>query len=166
MSDSENDTEKITHLNHLLFTTTGTETFWFRDQYCAHYILQRVQAWDSSDQTGKEQLTLLIPSKGRDRILIKGGINRVRFTGNEKPSFLTTNPEEYGFKNHNVNSPGWCGSVDCVPACETKGHWFDSQSGHMPGLWVRSPVGGAWEATTHWCFSPPLSHPLPLSKKK
>ena len=26
---------------------------------------------------------------------------------------------------------------------EAKGSWFDSQSGHMPGLWARSPVGGA-----------------------
>ena len=29
---------------------------------------------------------------------------------------------------------GYCGSVDRVLACEPKGHWFDSQSGHMPGL--------------------------------
>ena len=62
-------------------------------------------------------------------------------------------------------SPGWCGSVDWVPACEPKGHWFDSQSGHMPGLWARSPVGGAREATTHWCFSLSLSLSLPLSLK-
>ena len=40
--------------------------------------------------------------------------------------------------------------------------WF--QSGQMPGLRTRSPVGGAWETTTHWCFSPFLS-PL-LSKNK
>ena len=32
---------------------------------------------------------------------------------------------------------------------EPKGHQFDSQSGHMPGLQARSPVGGAQEATTH-----------------
>ena len=38
-------------------------------------------------------------------------------------------------------SPGWCGSVDWVSACEPKNLWFDSQSGHMPGLWARSPVG-------------------------
>ena len=31
-------------------------------------------------------------------------------------------------------SSGWCGSVDWIPACEPKGHWFDSQSGYMPGL--------------------------------
>ena len=61
--------------------------------------------------------------------------------------------------------PGWCGSVDWVPACEPKGCWFDSQSGHMPGLWARSPVGGTWEATMHWCFSPSLSPSLPLSLK-
>ena len=59
--------------------------------------------------------------------------------------------------------PGWCGSVDWVLACKPKGHWFDSQSGHMPGLQARSLVGGAWEATTHWCFSPCLSPSLPLS---
>ena len=28
-------------------------------------------------------------------------------------------------------SPGWCGSVDRALACEPKGRWFDSQSGHM-----------------------------------
>ena len=39
-------------------------------------------------------------------------------------------------------SPGWCGSVDWVPACEPKGRWFNSQSGHKPGLWARFPVGG------------------------
>ena len=26
--------------------------------------------------------------------------------------------------------------------CKPKGHWFDSQSGHMPGLQARSPAGG------------------------
>ena len=37
----------------------------------------------------------------------------------------------------------WCGSVDWVLACEPKHCQFDSQSGHMPGLQARSPVGGA-----------------------
>ena len=41
------------------------------------------------------------------------------------------------------SGPGWCGSVDWAPACEPKGHQFDSQLGHMPGLWARSPVGWA-----------------------
>ena len=31
----------------------------------------------------------------------------------------------------------------------TKGHWFNSQSGHVPGLRARSPVGDTQEATTH-----------------
>ena len=36
-------------------------------------------------------------------------------------------------------------SVDCKPnACQ-----LDPQSGNMPGLRARSPVGGAREATTH-----------------
>ena len=61
--------------------------------------------------------------------------------------------------------PSWCGSVDWASACEPKGCWFDSQSGHMPVLRARSPVGGAQEATTHWCFSPLLSFSCPLSLK-
>ena len=60
--------------------------------------------------------------------------------------------------------PGWCGSVDWVLACKPEGHWFDSQSGHMPELQARSPVGGVQEATTHWCFSLSLSFLSPLSK--
>ena len=62
-------------------------------------------------------------------------------------------------------SPGWCGSVDWAPACEQKGHQFDSQSGHMPGLQARSPVGGAREAP-HADVSLPFSLPSPLSKNK
>ena len=38
--------------------------------------------------------------------------------------------------------PGWHSSVDSVLACDPKGHQFNSQSGHMPGLWAGSPVGG------------------------
>ena len=38
--------------------------------------------------------------------------------------------------------------------------------GHTPGLWVRSPVGGAQEKTTHWCFSPSISPSLPFSRNK
>ena len=40
--------------------------------------------------------------------------------------------------------------------------WLSGLStGHMPGLRDRSPVGGAREATTHWCFSPSLSPSFP-----
>ena len=59
---------------------------------------------------------------------------------------------------------GWCGSVDWAPAREQKGHWFDSQSGHVPGLQAGSLVGGVWEATDR-CFSPSLPPSLPLSLK-
>ena len=61
-------------------------------------------------------------------------------------------------------TPDWCGSVDWVPACEPKGCWFDSQSGHMHGLQARSPVGVVREG--NWSmFSPCLSSSLPLSLK-
>ena len=59
------------------------------------------------------------------------------------------------------SSPGWCGSVDLVPACEPKGHQFDSQSGCMPGLQARSPVGGTQIDASLFC-----SLPSPLSKSK
>ena len=59
---------------------------------------------------------------------------------------------------------GWCGSVDWAPVCELKGFWFDSQLGHMTGLWATFPVGGMWEATA-WSFSPSLSPSLHLSLK-
>ena len=38
--------------------------------------------------------------------------------------------------------------IECRSANQ-KGCWFDSQSGHMPGLQARSPAGGAQEAATH-----------------
>ena len=57
----------------------------------------------------------------------------------------------------NRASPEWCGPVGWVSSCKPKDFQFDSQSGHMPGLRVGSPLGGAWEANTHWCFSPSLS---------
>ena len=40
------------------------------------------------------------------------------------------------------NGSGGCSSVDGVLACKPKGCWFYSQSGHMPGLWSKAPVGG------------------------
>ena len=47
-------------------------------------------------------------------------------------------------KNKN---PDWCGSVNSLLICKPKSHWFNSQSGHMPGFLARSPVGGVWEVT-------------------
>ena len=64
------------------------------------------------------------------------------------------------------SSLGWSSSVDWVLAYEPKGQWFDSQSGHMPGLWARSSVAGMWEATAHWYFSSFLSSSLCHSKNK
>ena len=42
---------------------------------------------------------------------------------------------------------------------QTRGHWFDSQSGHMCGLQSQSPFEGVREAIdgcslSHRCFSP------------
>ena len=48
--------------------------------------------------------------------------------------------------------------------CEPKGRWVDSQSVHMPGLWVRSPVGGRARGN-HTLIFLSLSPSLPLSLK-
>ena len=48
--------------------------------------------------------------------------------------------------------------------CGPKGHRFDSQAGHMPGLWARSPVG-VCEWQPHIDVSLSLSPALPLSLK-
>ena len=53
-------------------------------------------------------------------------------------------------------------SVKLSLACKPKGHWCNSQSGHMPGLQPRSPGGGMGEAMDQcfshkWCFSPSRS---------
>ena len=54
--------------------------------------------------------------------------------------------------------------MDWAPACDSKGHWFDSQSGHMPGLWARSPAG-SWERQPHIeGFSPSLPLSLKINK--
>ena len=45
-----------------------------------------------------------------------------------------------------------------------KGGQFDSQSGHMPGLWARSPVWGVREETLIFLSS--LSPSLPLSENE
>ena len=50
--------------------------------------------------------------------------------------------------------------------CKPKGCWFHSQSGHTPALQARSPVGGALEATIHWCFPLPPFSTSPLSENK
>ena len=60
-----------------------------------------------------------------------------------------------------IPSPGWCGSEDWVPACKPKGHQFNSQWQYMPELQSRSSVGGMWDATTHWPFSPFVLPPWP-----
>ena len=46
-------------------------------------------------------------------------------------------------KNQKEQGLGWCGSVDCVLACEPNDRQFDSQSGRMPGMraW--------WRGTPH-----------------
>ena len=57
-------------------------------------------------------------------------------------SFISPNREVLFFQLKNFSCCGW-GTVAWVSACQPKGRWFDSQSGHMPGLRARSPVGGA-----------------------
>ena len=58
-------------------------------------------------------------------------------------------------------SPDWCGSVGWALSCKLKGRHFNSQSGHLPGLWARSPVGGLC-ARGNQLFLLHISESLPL----
>ena len=60
-------------------------------------------------------------------------------------------------------SPDWCVSLGWVPACELKGCRFNSGSGHMTGLWARSPFGSMQVATD--VPLPLFLPPFPLSLK-
>ena len=68
---------------------------------------------------------------------------------------------------NNVIFPGSYVSVDWVPAREPKGRQFYSQSGYMPGLQARSPLGGCVRGNHTLMFlSLSFSLPFPLSKNK
>ena len=71
----------------------------------------------------------------------------------------------FRLKNSSVGLAGVAQWIECQPANQ-KVTCSIPCLGHMPGLWARSPVEGAGEATTHSCFSPSLSPSLPLSKNK
>ena len=48
--------------------------------------------------------------------------------------------------------PGWCGSIGWASPCKPKGRRLDSQSGHVPRLWVWPWLGCLQKATSQ-CFS-------------
>ena len=58
--------------------------------------------------------------------------------------------------------------IEHQPAYEPKGRRFDSQSGHIPGLQARLPVGGVRKRGNHTLMFLSLSFslPSPLSKNK
>ena len=55
-----------------------------------------------------------------------------------------------------TNSPDWYGSVGWMSSHKAKDRWFDSQSRHMPGLWVQSPGRGTCEKQPIDVGLPPL----------
>ena len=57
-------------------------------------------------------------------------------------------------------SPDWCGSVGQSRSHKLKGHWFDSWSWHMPGLWVQSLVGVHMKGN-QWMFLSRINVSLP-----
>ena len=69
-----------------------------------------------------------------------------------------------GIKIDDFSLAGVAQWVECQPANQRVTSSIPSQ-GTCIGVWAKSPVGCAWEATTHWCFSPSLSPSLPLSLK-
>ena len=66
--------------------------------------------------------------------------------------------------------PVWLSWLGHLPVDLLKGHKFDSPPGHMPGLWVPSPVractrGNQLMFLSHIDVFAPLSPSLPLSLK-
>ena len=84
----------------------------------------------------------------------EGGINTkgnqyfVEHTDEAAEKQLTYNTYIYNLKTSKGTLAGVAQWTEHQPENE-KGHRFDSQSGHMLGLWARSQVGDTREATTH-----------------
>ena len=74
---------------------------------------------------------------------VREACRRNKFQEEDRNSFWSCLVYIHRHPNENMTQscPGWCGSVDWVPACEPKGHRFNFQTGHRPGLWASSPVG-------------------------
>ena len=64
-----------------------------------------------------------------------------------------------------ASHPGWCGSVNQVPACELKSHWLDSQSGHCLGCGPGPCLGALERHSVSLSLSPSLPSPLSRNKK-
>ena len=62
-------------------------------------------------------------------------------------------------KSHSF--PDQYGSVGWELACKAKGRLFNSGSGHMPRLWVQSPVG-EFMRVNQSVFLSPINVSLPL----
>ena len=75
-----------------------------------------------------------------------------RFGNRHKPTYSRNGKQKKIFKKDKHTLAGVAQRTERRPAWRPESCQFGSRSGHMPGLWARSPVGGTWEATTHWCF--------------
>ena len=63
-----------------------------------------------------------------------------------------------------IRSSGWCGSVDWAPACESKGHQFDSQSRAHDCVAGQVPSRGRMRGNHTLMFLSLSFSPLPHSK--
>ena len=68
--------------------------------------------------------------------------------GHWKDNMGLLGPTWWALKNY-IEQPWLVWLSESSAGCQSMGLQFGSQSGHMPGLQARSPVGDAQEATTH-----------------
>ena len=150
---SSENTSKCLDLHYLPSRQMG-RTLWGGESHMS-WVMRKRESMQHLEQRVVWQVCVTSKKKTRERFK-----NVISIHWKSPPDLSLNNN-----KKNNYFGPGWCGSVHWVWACKPNGRQFDSQSGHMPGLLGRSPVRGAREATTHWCFSPSLSPSLLLSLK-
>ena len=74
--------------------------------------------------------------------------------GSLDPSLQDSGGKEVQPCENNDVHPGWCDSVGWELTAKPKGQRFNSWSGHIPGLWVRSPVGVHMKGNQSMYLSP------------
>ena len=130
---SDNNVHSLAHLlfRPPLFLIHSFPKLWLMPINCqSHSSLGHFSSWKQSP----------LPRPREPSILSREVLNKQRQKKTRWFCFIFLNSHQ---------RPWLVWLSDWVPICKSRGHRFNSQSGHMPGLRARSWVGVTLEATTH-----------------